>query len=225
MRLDDGARGVELQIEYAFQQHGLGHRAAHVEEQHLQHGEFAVGEVDRRALDGDAARQPVEDDAVLAEHAEGGWRAPADRLDPRVELLHLERLDQVVVGADAKPFDAIRDAAEGSQEDHRRVHARGAQRLQEVEAAQSRQHPVEDDDVIAAGAGPEQSVAAIAFDVHVMAPAGQAGANEIERLNVVLDDQQVQGRLLARELKRLAIQVTRDGGKVRKVKALRYRKH
>ena len=75
-------------------------------------------------------------------------RAPAEqRLDAREQFRHLERLDEVVVGAELQADDAIHDLAARRQHQDRRLDAALPQRPADVEAAAAWQHDVEQDDV------------------------------------------------------------------------------
>ena len=80
--------------------------------------------------------------------AAGRRRRPAQLgLDARQQLHHLERLGDVVVGAELQADDLVDDLAARGQHDHRRLDAAAAQLAQHVEAVHPRQHHVEQDEI------------------------------------------------------------------------------
>ncbi len=74
--------------------------------------------------------------------------APHDRLDAGDQLALVERLGEVVVGADAEAADLVVEPGQPREDEDRRVDARGAQPAQHLVAVDVRQHQVEDDDVV-----------------------------------------------------------------------------
>ena len=71
-------------------------------------------------------------------------RASQDRLDPRHELARIERLRQVVVGADLEPDDLVDVVVAGGQHEDRDVRAL-AHAAADVDPVQVREHEVEHD--------------------------------------------------------------------------------
>ena len=92
--------------------------------------------------------------SVASSRAPTSWwtTATQQRLDPRQQLRHLERLDQVVVGAQLEADDLVDDLAPRGQHQDRRLHALLAKRAADVEAVAAREHHVEQDHVEGAGA-------------------------------------------------------------------------
>ena len=79
----------------------------------------------------------------------------------RDELLHRERLDEVVVGADLERVHAVVLGAAGADDDDRRADALGARGLlDEAPAVEAGQHQVEHEDVGALVAQPREPVLA-----------------------------------------------------------------
>ena len=68
-------------------------------------------------------------------------------LDARQQLRHLERLGDVVVGAELEADDLVDHLAARGEHDHRRLDAALAQLAADVEAAHARQHQVEQQQV------------------------------------------------------------------------------
>src|SRR5919197_3639369 len=73
--------------------------------------------------------------------------APGRRLDAGDELLHRERLDEVIVRADLERVHAVVLGPACADDDDRSPDALGARRLDQAPAVEARQHQVEDDDV------------------------------------------------------------------------------
>ena len=90
----------------------------------------------------------VQREVADAQRGHPARRAAAQqRAHAREQLLALERLDEVVVGADVEPLHArLQRVARGQHQD-RRVVAVVAQALGDVDAVQPRQAEVEDDEV------------------------------------------------------------------------------
>src|SRR5215467_7777289 len=74
--------------------------------------------------------------------------AAHDRVDARYQLVLVERLGQVVVGAEAEATDLLLDAGESGEDENGRLHLGDAQRPQHLEAGHVRQVQVEQDDVV-----------------------------------------------------------------------------
>ena len=115
----------------------------------LEDAVFLAGQVQRLGLDLD--RAGVEIDRQLAgldDRFRMALGAAHDRLDARQQFAPVERLGQVVVGAEAETLDLVVELGEARQDQDRRIDARGAQAAQHLVAVDVRQHQIEDDDVV-----------------------------------------------------------------------------
>jgi len=75
--------------------------------------------------------------------------APVDaQLEQLVELALVERLGDVVVGAEAEALELVIEFREAGEDQNRGLDLGGAQALQHLIAVHVRQHEVEDDDVV-----------------------------------------------------------------------------
>ena len=93
-------------------------------------------------------RVGVQREVADAQRGHPARRAAAQqRAQAREQLLALERLDQVVVGADVEALDARLERVARGQDQDRRVVAVVAQALGDVDAVQPREAEVQDDDV------------------------------------------------------------------------------
>ena len=117
---------------------------------------------------------------------------PQHRPQPRGEFGEGERLDQVVVGPTIQPGDPILDVVEGREHQDGPGVPDPAKGRAGVEAVESGQDHVEDDEVIGIGLGPLECVAAIADDIGGMAIAHQDALDRVGDRNLVLDDQDPQ---------------------------------
>ena len=79
----------------------------------------------------------------------GRRAAPQHRLDARDELARIERLREVVVGADFEPDDAVDVVAFRGEHDDRHVFVAAAQPPADRKPVLARQHEVEDHQVVA----------------------------------------------------------------------------
>ncbi len=75
-------------------------------------------------------------------------RAPQHGFDPRQEFLDAERLDDVVVGTQAKPRDPILLVAASGEDDHCLRGARLPYGAQQVEAVAAGEHEVQQQQVV-----------------------------------------------------------------------------
>ena len=114
---------------------------------------------------------------------------PQQALDPRQQLGEVERLGDVVVGAELEAVDhVVRLVARGEHQDRREV-AVLAQPLADLEAVDLGQADVEQDEVVAPRLGRGQPGAAVAGDVDVVLLAVQVDAQALGEGFLVLDEQ------------------------------------
>ncbi len=119
--------------------------------------------------------------------------AAQQRLDARQQLGEGERLGEVVVAAGLEPLDAVIDAAQRRQHQHRGADALGAQLLDDRQPVELRQHAVGDDEIEVALGGAEQAIAAVGGVIDGIAALAQPLDQEARRLGVILDEQYVHG--------------------------------
>jgi len=74
--------------------------------------------------------------------------AAHDRVDARDQLVLVERLGHVVVGAEAETFDLVLDAGQAGEDQDRRLHFGDAQGAQDLEARHVGQVQVQQNDVV-----------------------------------------------------------------------------
>ena len=110
---------------------------------------------------------------------------------PGEQLLHVERLDDVVVGAPVEGGDLLGLRVPDRQHDHGLL-GEGAQPGQHLEAVEVGQPEVQDDEVDAVGAQDPERRRAVAGGQHVIAAGLQARAEGAHDLAVVLDDEHSQ---------------------------------
>src|SRR5215471_16082424 len=120
---------------------GLVHAAVEMVEEHL------LGE--GRAVDLDGLRIEVDDEiAGLDDRLGMPLGAPHDRVDARHQLVLVEWLGHVVVGAEAEALDLVLDAGEAGEDEDRRLDLGDPQRAQHLEPGHVREVQVEQDDVV-----------------------------------------------------------------------------
>ena len=163
---------------------GLPHQA-------LEQRELARPQLDRRAAAVDLAGQAIE--AQIGDgqrrRLDGALAAPRDRLQARQQLGEGERLGQVVVAAGLQALHAVVDAVPRAQEEHRGGDAGVAQRRDQAEAVEARQHDVDDGGVVRAGARQLESRHAVLGDVDGEALLSQAAGDEAGDAAIVFDDE------------------------------------
>ena len=118
-------------------------------------------------------------------------RRPAAQQRPqaREQLLALERLDEVVVGADVEPLDArLERVARGEHQD-RHVVAVLAQAARDVDAVEPREPEVEHDQVGQERVRLVERLHAVGGELDVVAVEAQRALQDVGDLLVVLDDE------------------------------------
>ena len=164
--------------------------AARGPHQHLQNIEFEGGQLDRGPAGEDLSRARVERHAVHFQPARGrrGARfiAPQYGPDARRQFARVERLGQVVVGAQLQTHDAVHIVAARRQHHHRHV-ALAAQPAQDFEAIDARQHDIQHHQVDARFPRLFQSLLAFVFAVHREPFALQELTQQRAELRVVVD--------------------------------------
>jgi hypothetical protein len=120
---------------------------------------------------------------------------PQQRAHAREQLLALERLDQVVVGADVESFHArVQRVARGQHED-RRVVLVAAQLARDLDAVHPGETQVQNDQVGEEGLGVIQGLRAVVGELHVVALHAQRALEDLGDLLIVLDDEYADGTL------------------------------
>ena len=117
-----------------------------------------------------------------------GDGAAQDRLDPRDELARVERLRQVVVGADLEPDDLVDVLVARGQHQDRHVGAL-ADPLADLDAVDVRQHQVEHDQRRRVRGGLAERVGAGRRRPHRVAGVPQVERDERGDRALVLDDE------------------------------------
>ena len=130
--------------------------------------------------------------------AAGAVGAPEQRLQPRQQLGEGEGLGQVVVAAGPEPVDPVVHLGERAEDEHRRASALAAQRLNQREAVEARQHAVDHKRVEAVVQREREPVRPVVDELDHVAALAQALLQIAGGLDVVFDDQHVHGRNLGR---------------------------
>ena len=160
-----------------------------VAHQVLEQLELAVGQLDLARAAPHLAGIGVELEVADAERGGAAWRAPPQqRPDPGQQLLALEGLDQVVVGAAVEAGDAVLGLGAGGQHQDRHV-AVGAQPAADLDAVEAGEAEVEDDQVGDEAGGDVQRLDAVGRGLDLVALVAQRTPQDVGYVGVVLDDQ------------------------------------
>jgi len=186
------------------------HRLAARADQRRQQRVLARPEVQRRLVAADDARRSVPPQAAAA-HAAGGVLPAHQRAQPRLELVQVEGLGQIVVGTGVEARDPVADRAPGRQHEHRRVIAAAAQPRQHGEAVDAGDRQVEHDHVEHRPLQHAQRVQAVVA-LGALVPAARHRARQRQRqVGIVFDEQ---------ELHRATMRSARPGVHSRKPRAM-----
>jgi hypothetical protein len=127
--------------------------------------------------------------------------AAHDGVDARHQLVLVERLGHVVVGAKAETAHLVLDAAEPGEDQDGRLDLRDAQRAQHLEAGHIRQVQVQEDDVVVVEFAEVDALFAQIRGVHIEAFGLEHQLNGLSRRAIVLDQQYAHASPLPRRLR------------------------
>ncbi len=133
--LDGVAADVDLALPHHVEQPLPRDHPTRVAHQLAQHRELAAGDLGLEATDPDPLFQGIEDHVADGDPVLGRLPTSAERLEAGGELLHGERLDQVVVGPRLEAGHPLGDRAAGGQHQDRQVDPLAAQPSADVEPA------------------------------------------------------------------------------------------
>ena len=160
-----------------------------VAHQVLEQLELALGELDRALAARDLVGVGVEQQVADAQGGRAARRAAAQqRAHPREQLLTLEGLDEVVVGAGVEALDAGLERVARGQDQDRHVVV-GAQRARDLEAVEPGQAEVEDHEVGRERAPVLQRGGTVGGGAHLVALHAQRALERLGDVLVVLDDE------------------------------------
>ena len=109
--------------------------------------------------------------------------------DPRQQLVEVERLGDVVVGAVVEALDHVLLLAQRGEHDHRDLGPVSSNRLEHLEAAATRQHHVEQHQIEVPGQRQCLAAVAVAGDLGRKALGAQRPFEKAGDAHLVLDDQ------------------------------------
>jgi hypothetical protein len=157
----------------------------------LQQGIFLGRQLDASTAAQHATAQQVQ---LQIGHAQDGRlarrpAAPQQGPHPRQQLGEGKGLDQVVVGTELQSLHTVVHLVARREEQDRQIRILAPHAAEDLPAVQTRQHDVQDHQVIVPAGGQMQTVEAVARQVDDEARLGQSLAQIIARLGLVLDDQ------------------------------------
>ena len=113
--------------------------------------------------------------------------------DAGEQLLHVEGLRDVVVGAGIEALDLVAPAVAGGQDDDRHLASLAAPGVQDRDAVHLRQAEIEDDGVVGLGLAEELPFLAVDGRVDRVARLFEGGHDLLIEGSVVLDDEKAHG--------------------------------
>ena len=162
-----------------------------VRHQELEQLVLGAGQLDEAVAHAHAVPVAVEAELLVghARRVAVQAAAPQEGAQPRLELAHVERLHEVVVGAGVEAVDAVGHGVARGQHQHRHAVARAAQAPAHLEAVDVRQPDVEHHRVRLAARDLGQRALAV-LDRHGVVPAQhERAAQGVAKGAVVVDDQ------------------------------------
>src|SRR3954447_6890933 len=184
----DGVRLGERRVAPDIVEQGLArHHQTLVAHQVLEQLELARRQVDATLAAEDLARVRVEAQVGDDERSAAARRpAPQQRAPPGQQLLALERLDEVVVGARVEPTHAVLERVAGGEHEDRDV-AAVAQPARHLDAVEARQAEVEHNGVGLEHRRLLERGHSVLGQLHVIALEPQRATQRPRNLGVVLD--------------------------------------
>ena len=185
---------IEVLLVEMLDQLGARHDATvvvhHVGEQPV----LVRGELDLLAVAGDARRLGVEPQRPALDLALGvAGGAPHLRAHAGEQLLHMEGLGEIVVGARIHAGDLVAPAVAGREDDHRHLAVGAAPLLEDGDAVHFRQADIEDDEVVRLGLAEEEAFLAVHRGIDRIAGIAQRRHQLPVQILVILDHQDAHG--------------------------------
>src|SRR4051812_23615763 len=172
-----------------------GDDQALVAHQELEQLELPVGQLDLALAAVNLARVGVEDEIAHLHRGGAARRAAAQqRPDPRQQLLALEWLDQVVVGAAVEAGHPVLGLSPCRQHQDRHV-AVAAQAPADLDSIEPGQAEIEHDEIGNEAGGDVESLGPVGGGADFVALVAERAAQDIGDVDVVLDDQDSPARL------------------------------
>ena len=166
-------------------------------DEHLEHRELLAGQRDVAAVAVDLAAERIEPQARDLEHRRPAVGAPAvERSETQHELLELERLREVVVGAEPEPGGLVVEPVGGGEHEDRHAAAGGDDALGDLVAGGPGDVAVEDGDVVGVDAQQLQRGVAVTGDVCRDRLQAQAVADRVRHQGLVLNEQHAHASML-----------------------------
>ncbi len=174
--------------------------------EHLQQGELRAGQFDgpaaARDLPGGEVHAQVGEGERLVRLGLGGHRhrvgaAAQQGADAGEQLVQLERLDQVVVGARVQAGDPVADRVAGGEHQDRGGVPRTPDAAGRGQPVHARHLDVQHDQVRLVGRGLLQGVRAVDGDLGVVPLEGEAALEGLAHGRLVVDDQDALGITVA----------------------------
>ena len=132
-----------------------------------------------------------------------GLTAPCQHLDARQQFGKGKGFDQIVVATGPQALYPVVHFTQGAEDDDRRLMGCAAQGFENRQAVQSRQHAVENDDLILGLQRHEQAVLAVIGLIDAVAVLFQALGDVAGGVGVVFDDEDAHGNYIEVPLKYL----------------------
>lgn len=173
---DDARAAIEAFPPDPLDQHAAGHDLAAVAHQFEKKAEFLLVEIERSPV---PAGLLVRDAQLDTSHYQAfgtarAIEAPDDGDKPCMELLHVERFDEIVVGTCLYTLDAVSSVAERAEHEDRRTLGVMTNAPKHLHSVHSGKHPVEHDGIEFLAAKTGESGLAIGGSGRIVAELAQA---------------------------------------------------
>ena len=191
VNVDDVGEVFEAFVPDMLDDHGAGEDLADVGDHIFEQGVFFGGQFDPAAGAADTLGEAIDFEVGQAEDVSPfGGRAAQESFNADEELGECKRLGEVIVSAFFEEFDFIGGAVAGGQDEDGGVLGVGAEAAEEVEAADTWEHEVEDDKVVTRSGGELPGSEAVGDDVNGVALGAEAAGYEVGYFLFIFDEKQ-----------------------------------
>ncbi len=200
---DEDVDDLQLRLVHAavevVEEHLLGERRALPKREQFQHLVFLAGQVHRLAVDLDGLGVEVDRELAGGDHRLGvALGAAHDRVDARDQLLAVERLGHVVVGAEAEALQLVLGVVGAGENQDRRLDLGEPELAQHVVAVHVRKVEVEQDQVVVVELGEIDAFFAEIRRIHVQVRVLEHQLDALGCRRIVFDEKDAHGLLSVR---------------------------
>lgn len=192
MHVDAAIKWRQRPAKHVFRQPVAGQHFARMTQEHFQQHELGHRQIESPAgtprLPRCCVKPHISD--VNSRNGSTGASAPQDCPHPRHQFARVERLRQIIVGAELQTENPIHILSTRRENQHGRVRS-GAQFAQDVEPAHAGQQKIENHERMLAGARAFEAAHAVMHGFHLEPFCGEIFDENFAQLHIIVDEKNV----------------------------------